>query len=316
MNKFVQLFKKVNGLNVLKQYARAHVLIFALLQTVLNGFSKKSLEIVRLSVNNRILNKLRKKYKSFIKKYIEENDSKSLDHNNSNFVWVCWLQGMENAPDVVKKCYQSLHTNLQNKEIILLTENNYLDYVTFPKHIQEKIDAGIITKTHFSDLLRLELLIKYGGTWVDATVYCSGPNYPSYMFESELFMFQNLKPGLDGHSTRISSWFMTATSNHPILLLTRALLYEYWKKNNSLIDYFLLHDFMELAIEAYPEQWRKVVPFSNSTPHILLLRLFENYDDDLWSSLTEMCAFHKLSYKTSDLDISKTNTYYFKLFKE
>ena len=35
------------------------------------------------------------------------------------------------------------------------------------------IDSGQITKTHLSDLLRLELLIRYGGTWIDATVFCT-----------------------------------------------------------------------------------------------------------------------------------------------
>ena len=34
----------------------------------------------------------------------------------------------------------------------------------------EKHKNNIIDNTHFSDLLRLELLIKYGGTWIDASV--------------------------------------------------------------------------------------------------------------------------------------------------
>jgi hypothetical protein len=34
----------------------------------------------------------------------------------------------------------------------------------------EKYQKKIIDNTHFSDLLRLELLIKYGGTWIDASV--------------------------------------------------------------------------------------------------------------------------------------------------
>ena len=38
-----------------------------------------------------------------------------------------------------------------------------------------------------SDLLRLELLTKYGGTWVDATVYFSDDNLPNFFFDSDLF---------------------------------------------------------------------------------------------------------------------------------
>lgn len=296
----------------MRQYAKGRVLLFALLQTVLQGFSKKSLEIVRLAVNNRILQKLRRKYRSFIANFVA--DYQPAERCCSNKVWVCWLQGMENAPALVQQCYRSLQENLHDRQIVLLTEENYRDYVTFPEDIQKKIDSGVITRTHMSDLLRLELLLNHGGTWIDATVFCSGDNIPSYMLDSELFLFQNLKPGLDGHATCISSWFMTGCTNHPILALTRALLYHYWEKQNSMVDYFLLHDFFQLAIEAYPQEWEKVVPFPNSTPHILLLRLFEQYDEEIWNAVREMTPIHKLTYKFDPKDPLIENTYYSRLF--
>ncbi len=291
----MELFKKVGGKQILLQYFKAHVLLFSLVITGILGFSKKSLEIVRLAVNNRVLCKLRKKYRKFIADYVKNHTVNKGE--NSDKVWVCWLQGMENAPLLVQSCYKSLQENLKNKEIILITEDNYRNYVTFPDFIQKKIDSGIITRTHFSDLLRLELLIKYGGTWVDATVFCSGNDYPEYMFDSDLFVFQCLKPGLDGHCHSISSWFMTACINNPIIILTRDLLYEYWKKNNSMADYFLIHDMFQLAIETYPEEWKNVIPFSNSIPHILLLRMFEKYNENVWEAVKNMTCFHKLSYK-------------------
>lgn len=315
MKQFIRIFKKVRGKDILIQYWRAHVLSFALIQTIILGFSKKSLEIVRLAVANKILCKMRKKYKVFIINYLSINN-KELPRVRSNKVWVCWLQGIDKAPELIQKCYESLLNNLIDREIILITENNYRDYVNFPEYIQKKIDSGIITRTHMSDLLRLELLNKYGGTWVDATVFCSGRNIPKYMLNSDLFLFQSLKPGLDGKSTCISSWFMSACTNHPILLLTQSMLYDYWKKNNKMIDYFLLHDFFQLAIEAYPEEWMKVMPFSNSTPHILLLRLFEEYNEDTWNVVKEQICFHKMTYKFEDKKKELKDTYYDKLFRK
>ena len=308
MKKFLALFNKVGGKEILRQYWQAYVLLYALVQTLLQGFSKKGLEIVRLSVNNKILGKLRKKYRKTIAKFQAEYTAQP--RQQSNKVWVCWLQGIENAPALVQKCYQSLQDNLTDREIILLTEENYRNYVNFPDHIQKKIDRGIITKTHFSDLLRLELLLNHGGTWIDATVYCSGSNIPAYMLDSQLFTFQTLKPGLDGHPTCLSSWFMTGCTNHPILLLTRHLLYTYWEKQRKMVDYFLLHDFFQLAIEAYPEEWNQVIPFCNSVPHILLLRLFEPYSDALWQATRAQTPFHKLSYKFPPSEFDKENTYY------
>ena len=314
MKRFLQLFNKVGGKEVLKQYLRGRVFFYAMFQTLLNGFTKKSLEIVRLAVNSKLLKRLRKKNRKFIAQFRQE--TAEAPKARSNKVWVCWLQGIEQAPALVQRCYRSLQENLPDREVILLTEDNYREYVTFPEHIEKKLASGVITRTHFSDLLRLELLINHGGTWIDATVFCSGGQIPGYMLDSDLFLFQNLKPGADGHATVISSWFMTACTNHPILLLTRALLYRYWEKRNAMVDYFLIHDFFQLAIETYPEEWNRVIPFSNSTPHILLLRLFEAYDPAIWDAAVSQTPFHKLSYKFSEEDWKKENTFYTHLMEK
>ena len=313
MKKFLALFQKVGGKEILRQYLHAHVLLFALIQTAINGFSKKSLEIVRLAVNNKVLKKLRKANRRFIAQF--KPNPQPAPRERSKKVWVCWFQGMENAPLLVQRCYASLQKNLPDRDIILLTEENYRQYVTLPEYIEEKAAKGIIPKAQYSDLLRLELLIRHGGTWIDSTVLCSGEEIPSYMLDSDLFMFQNLKPGLNGQAARISNWFITACTNHPLLVLTRDLLYAYWKKHNTMVDYFIFHDFFELAIEAYPEEWSKVVPFANSTPHILLLRLFETYDEQVWDAVKHMTPFHKLSYKFTQQQAELSGTYYDVLFR-
>ena len=280
------------------------------------GLSRKSLEIVRLAVDNRIYCKLKKKYKGFISEYQQKEDTKNILHEHVDIVWVCWFQGMEHAPKMVQYCFESLKSNLRDKRIILITEDNYKEYVQFPTYISEKYEKGCFSKTHLSDLLRLELLIKYGGTWIDATVWCSSPIYPDYLFDSDLFMFQNLKPGLDGQCTAVSSWFITSCSNNQMLMLERALLYEYWKENTKLVHYYLFHMFFQMVIEAYPDEWNKVVPFSNATPHILLLRLFEEYDETIANAVKEMTSFHKLTYKFEESDTTIKNTFYQVLFGE
>ena len=310
MNAFFAIFKKVNGAAVLRQYAQAHVLFFALVQTALQGVSRTSLEIVRLSVQNRVLCRLRKQYRRFIADWQKAPVDCPSSDPAPRKVWVCWFQGMEHAPAIVQRCYRSLQENLPDREIVLLTQENYKEYVTFPDFIEEKIQAGAISKTHTSDLLRLELLVRYGGTWIDATVFCSGKSIPPYMLDSDLFLFQTLKPGKDGHAAVISNWFITARAQHPILMLTRALLYDYWANNKKLIDYFIFHDLFQLAIETYPQEWARVIPCDNATPHVLLLRLFSPFAADVWDALVHKTCFHKLSHKFSD-DLKETaGTYY------
>ena len=304
-------FDRAGGKEILGQYAREHVLGFALLQTAIQGTSQKSLEIVRLSVSNKILGKLRRKYRRYIDGYLQREKLKpKKPAKRSRDIWILWLDGMENAPEVVQRCCRSVKECFPDRPVHILTEDNYREYVRFPGFIRERIESGAITRTHLSDLLRLELLIRHGGTWLDATVFCSSGEVPSYMMDSDLFLFQDLKPGRDGHCQRISSWMITACTGHPILRLTRALLYEYWLMNRKMADYFLFHDLFELAIEAYPEEWNKVVPCSNSAPHILLLRMFEPYNGEIWEAVKGMTPFHKLSYKFDAEKAQIPGTYY------
>ena len=217
---------------------------------------------------------------------------------------------MDNAPALVQKCYQSVKENLKDWEIILITEHNYIKYTTFPEQIIDKQKNGNITLTHFSDLLRLELLIKHGGLWLDATVLCTSGDIPKSILNSDLFVYQALKPGADGHATIMSSWCMYAKTNNKILIATRELLYDYWKKNKKMDDYFLLHQFFTIACNQYPEEAKKIPPFCNSVPHILLLHLYDEYDEQYWEDLKRMTCFHKLSYKLDNHKILNKGTYY------
>ncbi len=316
MNQFKQIFKKVDGIEIIKQYARSHILIFALVETVILGLSRKSLEIVRLATTNKKLMKLRRRYKRTIEVYL---DNKSVDNNqvdsDNRKIWVCWFQGLEKAPEIVKCCYKSICENITDREIILITQDNYSDYVNIPNYILEKYKNGIISHAHFADILRLELLIKYGGTWIDSTVLVTSNQIPHYQLDDDLFVFRSLKPGLDGHAVSISNWFITSKPHNEILELTLFLLYQYWKKKNRLIDYYIFHLFFELATEYYPQQWKKVVPFTNESAHILLLRFFEEYDEHLYSNVVKQTSFHKLSHKFSDDEAQKENTYYSRIMK-
>lgn len=310
MSQFKQIFKKDGGFEILRQYLKSHILVFALIETVLLGFSRKSLEIVRLATNQKKLIKLRKKYRSTIEEFKINRVNESDDHLVKRKVWVCWFQGIDNAPAIVKKCVESLKENIRDREIVIITSDNYSKYVTIPDYIIEKYEKGIISRAHFADILRLELLIEYGGTWIDSTVLSTTKCIPQYMLDDDLFLFRTLKPGLDGHVIRISNWFITSKPHNVILELTRQLLYTYWKTNNSLVDYYIFHMFFELAIEAYPEEWSKVIPVTNELPHMLLLRLFDQYDEKMYENIVNQICFHKLTYKFSKEEEKSKNTYY------
>lgn len=310
------IFTKQGGMNLIKQYWKSGALFTAISEFLILGKEKKALEILRLSAAYKTKRKLEKKYASKLSNLEMEYDT-SLVHKQSDKIWICWFQGIENAPDIVKECIDSIKENIPSKEVIIITEKNYSQYVNFPEYILQKWKEGVITHTHMTDLLRLELLLKFGGTWIDATVLCTAKEseIPDYYFNSDLFLFQTLKPGRDGESTFISSWYMSACTNNKILWLTRELLYEYWKNNNFMIDYFLLHDFLCIVLEHHEDEWKNIVPKDNATPHILLLRLFDLYKPELYEDIRKQTPFHKLSYKFTDEQKQQMNTFYKFLFE-
>ena len=230
------------------------------------------------------------KYASFLKTHTRKTNEK---HEYSNIIWWCWLQGEENAPELCKAGLESIRREMKGKEVRIITNENLFDYVNFPPFIIEKYKKGIIGQAHFSDLLRLELLIKYGGTWIDSTVFCTAN--PEYAFNIPLFVFKTNErndPGIAGQN-----WFMSAEKENPILILTRDLLHNYWKKHNSAIHYFIFYFFMKLASEFYKDEWDEIPWFPDLPPHIMQRELNKQFSEKRWKELCRMSDIHKLSYK-------------------
>lgn len=131
----------------------------------------RSKAIREVQLEDRAYRILKKKYgslisNSFDKSYLSEKVPKQ--------IWICWFQGMENAPDLVKSCYKSVKREFPEYKITVLTAKSIQQYVTIPEEILYKWNKGIINNANFSDVLRVEILSKYGGIWLDATVYCTG----------------------------------------------------------------------------------------------------------------------------------------------
>lgn len=172
---FVEIFKKNGGKNVLSQWFLQGTFHTALTEFLLLGKSKKSLELLREVTAFKHKENLLKKYAN---KLHSLPVSHQLDHIANHQVWVLWWQGIENAPKIVYRCYESVLEAFKEWKITLLTEQNWNNYVTLPDDILDKFRKGVIPMAQFSDLLRLQLLIKYGGLWIDATVYISSGNTP------------------------------------------------------------------------------------------------------------------------------------------
>lgn len=213
-------------------------------------------------------------------------------------IWVMWMQGIEDAPELVKKCYESI---LRNKpadfRIVLLTMENIFEYIELPDYILEKYHKGMITATHLSDIIRLDLLSVYGGCWIDATVFC-GRRIPSYML-SDMFLFK-LESVMTDPVIKMSSWWLAARKGNRIINAAKYMLDEYWKNETELCNYFLLHIVMSKVIDedSFCQAIFRDIPFFNSrNAHVLQGKLEMQYCETDWRIMRESSFVQKLTHK-------------------
>ena len=307
MKRFLIRFRQFGGFELLKEYIRKGVLIHALGQFLLVLLHKKSLTEADGAIRRKITPQLRSEFFDVMKQLEKKYEGMELAHERSNKVWFCWMQGLEQAPKLVRVCYESLKKNLQGREIIVLTSKNIHDYVTLPDDIEEKYQKGIVTMVQYTDMLRLELLIRYGGTWMDSTVFCSDNQYPKELLDCDLFVYQqrNRQQAFAG----LSSWFVSACTNNQVLLVLRDMMYEYWRRYNCVIDYFLFHLFFGMIAEYHQKEIDQMPKHSNRWPLTLATWLGDSYDEGKFQELCRRTSFHKLTYRLKK-DVEREGTFY------
>jgi Capsular polysaccharide synthesis protein len=136
-------------------------------------------------------------------------------------VWILWLQGIENAPLVVRRCQRTWSALNPTWEVVTLDSRclqEWLDNETL------ECIKGLLPAQQ-SDMIRLELLARYGGVWADATTWCVAPLdswLPDYM-TSGFFAFHSL-----GNAFLLSSWFLASEPENLLAERLRWTLRSYW----------------------------------------------------------------------------------------
>lgn len=257
-NKLVSRYKQFGGFHLAWECVRLGaipIVIKGIFSCVLKRTSFKS---IYPPVLKRIEPFLERKYESILHERKEYYNGREQVCQRNNVIWFCWLQGLEKAPRIVKVCYDSLKTHLTDRTIRVIDSKNWKEFIELPRYIVDKWEKGRIPAPNFSDILRLELLIRYGGTWIDSTVLCTGfvshaTQESRVYLDSDLFLFQYTPPGT-ANNISISNWFITACSNQKVLMVLRDMLYEYWKDYDCTLDYYIFHLFFTMVAKEYPEE--------------------------------------------------------------
>ncbi|ERL44700.1 putative teichoic acid/polysaccharide biosynthesis protein [Lactiplantibacillus paraplantarum] len=299
--------KKFGARQLIADYWNSHTVLYMFRAVLLNGFNKTALEIVRNGQEAKVMKRLFNQNKALVEKPLNAPIRVDESGNDNKTIWFLWYQGISNAPEIVKACYKSVLSNFPDHKVIVLDTHNLNAYIRLPDWIETKRKNGEITLTHYSDLVRTELLVKYGGIWIDSTVLLTD-RIPDYWIKAERFYFQELRPGNEGHAIKLSSWFLSTNEGDPVLFRVRELLWKYWETHDVLIDYYLFHHFFQLVLDAHPEEIRKTPQYPSSIPHMLLFKLQLPYSKKEFEYITSLTPLHKLTYKTESTQ--EESTYY------
>lgn len=232
----------------------------------------------------------------------------SYDSSRKHIIWLCWLQGYDKAPLLMQKCRDSVFRHNPTMDIIIVDKSNLNQYVSFPDYINQKYTSGIIPNAHYADLIRICLLEKYGGTWIDATVLMTD-KLPEYISNSELFCYKTTPLGY----SVASNWLISAHPNNPIIHQMKTLLFEYWKNENKLVSYSIFHLFWTMTVtfnDTNKTLWKNVPYFEDANCKILRWELFDQFYQERFDQIKAITSIHKLTYKFGDYYTNAENTYY------
>ena len=256
---------------------------------------------------------LEKEFYEFIINY----EFNTCNQKNSKIIWTLWMQGYENAPELVKSTIDSIRkfAELNNFQFILLEENTIEKYIVFPKLIKEKMDLGVIDYTKISDILRVSLLAKYGGTWVDATIYMKEE------FDSSLLLqnYYTIKTGgIEDYSPNISNnrwkgFFLSGNSS--LFSFTRDFFFEYYSRYDIAVDYLLIDYIFDMAYKYDEKIKNQMLELEKSNPNLFWLEshLGDKFDQKVWDNITETTKVFNTTYKLSGEIKSNKNNFYSKL---
>ena len=244
----------------------------------------------------------------YFKRYLSAVDSvketKVVKNDADDKIWTLWLQGEDNAPDLVKACFRSVRRHCK-QELVVLDANTVFDYITLPDEIVQKYKAGKIGHAHFADICRVELLYEHGGYWLDSTGFVTAP-IPDWIEDQDYFMYltgDNYDIGGSPYSF-CQNCFIRARRGAYLLAAWRAMILDYWKHENHIFDYFM-HQLLFKTLVENDERAKKYfakMPHVAQDPTHALWWKYQNkpFDQETFNRVTSGAFFQKTTYRNSD----------------
>lgn len=230
------------------------------------------------------------------------------DFQGKRPIWICWWQGKEHMPPIVEVCVQRIRKAFDDEQfqVVLLSSDNYRDYIDIPQTVMNKFHDGKIAMPAFSDILRWGLMASYGGVWMDATVYLTYESHREIASELEMpFFTQRFQseaecPNEPCRGKWCNFYFM---GKHMQSVRIFQFVYDsilfYWENHDMPIHYVWLDYILWAAYTQLADIRETIdnVPANNENIWKLLLNLNGEYSDSTWKKIMADNEFYKTTYK-------------------
>lgn len=200
-------------------------------------------------------------------------------------IWICWWTGIDTAPKLVQQCVKSIQKNAGKHPVHMITKETFDKHVEIPEYMLQKVSSGQMGLAHLADYLRVCLLEKYGGLWIDATMFCS-QTIPITCFELPVFTCKS-----EWRESRYVSNYQWVTfclggwKGNVFYQFLKESFEIYWQENEVAIDY-LFFDYLIYIGKLYVpaiKQMLEDVPINNI------------HRDDLQAAMNEAVAAEEIS---------------------
>lgn len=180
-------------------------------------------------------NQMTEETKQFVLNFYQK-DLELWKRASTNVIYIYWDSGFINAPEIIQICLQSWKIMNPTWVLIELNRDNLRDYITETDMQFLQKQESKMTKTSFSDLIRLCLLKEHGGLWVDATLFCMKPLNEWIHDSSSNGFFAFYNP-----LQQISSFFLYAHIESHVIGKWFKKMKKYWIERKEMEEYFWMH---------------------------------------------------------------------------
>lgn len=228
----------------------------------------------------------------------------TIDSKQKN-IFFFWAQGVNKLPELQQIVLRRIERYYGDYNIYLLDLENYNQFVQLDANIVQLFNRNRISIQTFSDILRFNLLYKFGGVWMDATLMnfsrlplfekiCENGFFSTNMNSVE-------KTNLWGkvYPVTYTTYFLASCKGNGNMKACVQFYDQYYRKFDIAIDYFMTDYILILCMRYGLEnnQLEKIEMCKSNS--FYLNRFLNNENIDL--EYLKLCP-QKLNWRTTDVN--------------